>query len=75
MLHRYTATYDAEKAAQAHALFSPADRLNGRVQGSGNGYPGRPKASAVSVASQALRAQHQGSAAEWAITDVRSPKG
>jgi integrase len=26
MLRRYTATYDAEKAAQAHALFSPADR-------------------------------------------------
>ena len=33
MLRRYTATYDAEKAAQAHALFSPADRLNGRLKG------------------------------------------
>jgi len=30
MLRRYTATCDAEKAAQAHALFSPADSLNGR---------------------------------------------
>jgi integrase/recombinase XerC len=37
MLRRYTATYDAEKAAQAHALFSPADRLNGRLHGGGNG--------------------------------------
>ena len=37
MLRRYTATYDAEKAAQAHALFSPADRLNERLQESGNG--------------------------------------
>ena len=27
MLRRYTASYDAEKAAQAHASFSPADRL------------------------------------------------
>jgi hypothetical protein len=31
MLRRYTATYDAEKAAQAHASFSPADRLKGRL--------------------------------------------
>ena len=31
MLRRYTATYDAEKAAQAHVLFSPADRLKGRL--------------------------------------------
>jgi integrase len=37
MLRRYTATYDAEKAAQAHALFSPADRLNGRLKDGGNG--------------------------------------
>ena len=37
MLRRYTATYDAEKAAQAHALFSPADRLNGQLQDDGNG--------------------------------------
>ena len=37
MLRRYTATYDAEKAARAHALFSPADRLNGRLQDGGNG--------------------------------------
>lgn len=27
MLRRYTASYDAEKAAQAHASFSPSDRL------------------------------------------------
>ena len=39
MLRRYTATYDAEKAAQAHALFSPADRLNGRLRHGGNGPP------------------------------------
>jgi hypothetical protein len=37
MLRRYTATYDAEKAAQAHALFSPADRLNGRLHEGSNG--------------------------------------
>jgi len=37
MLRRYTATYDAEKAAQAHALFSPADRLNGRLPEGSNG--------------------------------------
>ena len=29
MLRRYTASYDAEKAAQAHASFSPGDRLAG----------------------------------------------
>jgi hypothetical protein len=38
MLRRYTATYDAEKAAQAHALFSPADRLNGRLKDGGKGF-------------------------------------
>jgi hypothetical protein len=27
MLRRYTASHDAEKAAQAHASFSPGDRL------------------------------------------------
>ena len=27
MLRRYTASYDAEKAAQAHASFSPGDSL------------------------------------------------
>ncbi len=27
MLRRYTASYDAEKAAKAHASFSPGDRL------------------------------------------------
>ncbi len=27
MLRRYTASYDAEKAAQAHTSFSPGDRL------------------------------------------------
>jgi hypothetical protein len=26
MLRRYTATYNAEKAAQAHEAFSPGDR-------------------------------------------------
>ncbi len=40
MLRRYTATYDAEKAAEAHASFSPADRLKGRLGGE-NG-PGEP---------------------------------
>ncbi len=29
MLRRYTVSYDAEKAAQAHASFSPGDRLAG----------------------------------------------
>jgi site-specific recombinase XerD len=42
MLRRYTATYDAEKAAQAHALFSPADRLNGRLQSQRSGLAGDP---------------------------------
>ncbi len=27
MVRRYSATYDSEKAARAHAMFSPADRL------------------------------------------------
>jgi hypothetical protein len=36
MLRRYTATYDAEKAARAHAFFSPADRLNERLNDGGN---------------------------------------
>jgi hypothetical protein len=29
--------YNAKRAGQAHALFSPADRLNGRLQEGGNG--------------------------------------
>ena len=33
----YPVTYDAEKAAQAHASFSPADRLNGRLHDGGDG--------------------------------------
>jgi integrase/recombinase XerC len=33
MVRRYTATYDAEKAARAHAMFSPADHLEERLQG------------------------------------------
>ena len=37
MLRRCTATCDAEKTAQAHALFGPADRLNGRLPEGGNG--------------------------------------
>jgi hypothetical protein len=37
MLPRHTAPNDAEEAAQAHALFSPADRLNGRLRDGGNG--------------------------------------
>ncbi|UCH87872.1 MAG: site-specific integrase [Dehalococcoidia bacterium] len=41
MLRRYTATYDAEKAAQAHASFSPADRLNGRLKSQRSGLAGR----------------------------------
>jgi hypothetical protein len=36
-VRRYSATYDAEKVAQAHTLFSPADRLNGRLHDGGNG--------------------------------------
>ncbi|KPJ48707.1 MAG: hypothetical protein AMJ38_04730 [Dehalococcoidia bacterium DG_22] len=32
MLRRYTATYNAEKAAQAHALFSAANRLDGGLR-------------------------------------------
>ncbi len=40
MLRRYTATYDAEKAAQAHASFSPAERLKGRMgRANGSGEP------------------------------------
>ena len=31
MLRRYTATYDAEKAARAHERFSPADRMGERM--------------------------------------------
>ena len=37
MVRCYTATYDAEKTAQARALFSLADRLSGRLQEGGNG--------------------------------------
>jgi hypothetical protein len=37
MLRRHTATYDAEKAAQAHTLFSPADRLKGRLKSQRSG--------------------------------------
>jgi hypothetical protein len=56
MVRRYSATYDAEKAARVHAFFSPADRLNGRLHDGGNGSkesrvripPGPP--GAVSVA-------------------------
>jgi hypothetical protein len=43
MVRRYSATCDAEKAAQAHALFSPADRLNGRLHGGGNGSRETPR--------------------------------
>jgi integrase len=31
MVRRYTATYDAERAARAHAMFSPADHLEARL--------------------------------------------
>ncbi len=41
MLRRYTAPHDAEKVAHAHASFSPADRLKGRLRG-GNGPWGTP---------------------------------
>jgi len=34
---RYTTTYGVEKAAQAHALFSPAGRLDGRLHDGGAG--------------------------------------
>ncbi len=40
MLRRYTATYDAEKAAEAHAMFSPGDRLKGRLSNGENGARG-----------------------------------
>lgn len=39
MLRRYTATYDAEKAAQAHASFSPGDRLKSRLSGDNGSAP------------------------------------
>jgi transposase-like protein len=31
MVRRYSATYDAEKAARAHERFSPADRMGERL--------------------------------------------
>ena len=37
IVRRYSATYDAQKAARAHERFSPADRLNGRLHDGGNG--------------------------------------
>src|SRR3972149_6538375 len=33
MVRRYSATYNSEKAARAHELFSPADRLRGGAGG------------------------------------------
>ena len=33
MVRRYSATYDAEKAARAHERFSPADRMGERLGG------------------------------------------
>jgi hypothetical protein len=72
MLRRYTATYDAEKAAQAHASFSPADRLNGRLKDGGDGSR-KTSVSALSP-SQALWARQPGPSVESVITDVRSPK-
>jgi integrase len=32
MVRRYSATYDAEKAARAHERFSPADRMGERMR-------------------------------------------
>ena len=32
MVRRYSATYDAEKAARAHEQFSPADRMGERMR-------------------------------------------
>ena len=32
MVRRYSATYDAEKAARAHERFSPADRMGERLR-------------------------------------------
>lgn len=72
MLRRYTATYDAEKAAQAHALFSPADRLNGRLKDGGDGSR-KTSVSALSP-SQALWARQPGPSVESVITDAPSPK-
>ena len=48
ILRRYTATYDAEKAAQAHALFSPADRLRSGCKRVAMG-SGRPAVCVVSL--------------------------
>ena len=31
MVRRYSATYNSEKAARAHEVFSPADRLEERI--------------------------------------------
>jgi integrase len=36
IVRRYTATYDAEKAARAHAMFSPADHLQARLAPDGD---------------------------------------
>ncbi len=40
MLRRYTATYDAEKAAQAHASFNPADPASRAGLAAKTGPPG-----------------------------------
>ena len=37
MVRRYSATYNSEKAARAHELFSPADRLGERLVAPGVG--------------------------------------
>jgi hypothetical protein len=37
MVRRYSATYDAEKAARAHEQFSPADRMGERLEDRVNG--------------------------------------
>ena len=39
MVRRYTATYDAEKPARAHAMFSPADHLEARLSPKCDGSP------------------------------------
>jgi len=42
MVRRYTTTYNAEKAARAHAMFSPADHLEARLAPHGDGSRAEP---------------------------------
>ena len=73
MLRRYTATYDAEKAAQTHALFSPADRLSGRLKDGGNGSREPPVLHGLPDRSMSVGSA-TGPLAASAITNVGPPK-